>query len=178
MKAPGVLVFLCGIGVATAAAAQTTKVSGQLQCGKPDEAHKIEVGDWPTHTMSLSKNACTWTKPIEIAGEQAKGGVSVSSAERSGNKAREHGSHYDTMSNGDKIYVRYQSESTLKEETPESISGTFTFAGGTGKMKNLKGKGTLKSAGPPTAEGAITFDIEGEYGLPPAAPGAATTPGQ
>ncbi len=167
MRVKGVLAFLFAIAVAAVSTAQT-KVSGQLQCGKPDEVHKIDVGDWPTHTMSVSKNTCTWTKPIDIGGEQTKGGVSVASAERSGNKSREHGSHYDNMTNGDKIYVRYQGDATLKDDVPESISGTYTFAGGTGKMKGLKGKGTFKATGPPNAEGAITFDIEGEYELPPA----------
>jgi hypothetical protein len=173
MKVRGVLVFLFAIAVAATAAAQT-RVSGQLQCGKPDEVHKIDVGDWPTHAMTVSKNTCTWLKPMDIGGAQTKDGVSVSSAETGGNKSREHGSHTGTMSDGDKIWVRYQSEATLKDDKPETITGTYTFAGGTGKLKGLKGKGTFKSAGPPNADGAIVFDIEGEYEL--AAPAPATTP--
>jgi len=74
------------------------------------------------------------------------------------------------MSSGDKSYVRYQGYFSLKTATPETITGTYTYAGGTGKMKGLKGKGTYKAAGPPNADGAITFDIEGEYEL--AAPAA------
>jgi hypothetical protein len=169
MKAKGVLVFLFAIAVAASSAAQT-KTSGQLQCGKPDEVHKIDVGDWPTHSMSVSKTTCTWIKPMEIGGAQTKDGVSVATAERSAEKSREHGSHTGTMSSGDKIYVRYQGDATLKGDTPETITGTYTFAGGTGKMKGLKGKGTYKAAGPPNADGAITFDIEGEYEI--AAPAA------
>ena len=162
MRVKGVLVSLFGVAVAVSASAQT-KISGQLQCGKPEEVHKIDVGDWPTHSMNVSKTQCTWTKAIEIAGAQSKDGVSVASGERSGNSARERGVHYSNMSTGDKIYVRYQGDSKLKDEIPESINGTWTFASGSGKMKGLKGKGTYKAVGPPSADGAITFDIEGDY---------------
>ena len=165
MRFKGLLVVLFGVALAASSLAQT-KVSGQIQCGKPDDVHKIDVGDWPMHSMTVSKVACTWTKPIDIGGAQTKDGVSVAAAERSGNKAYERGSHFSNMSSGDKIYVRYQGDTVLKDEVPQSITGTFTFAGGTGKMKTLKGKGTFKAAGPPNAEGAILFDIEGEYELP------------
>jgi hypothetical protein len=50
----------------------------------------------------------------------------------------------------------------LKDGKPEAVSGTWTFVGGTGKHKSLKGKGTFKSASM-DADGNITFDIEGEY---------------
>jgi len=168
MRVKGVLVFLFGVALAAASTAQT-KVSGQLTCAKPDEVHKIDVGDWPTHSMTVSKTTCTWTKPLDIDGAQTKGGVSVATAERSGDKAHERGSHFDNLSSGDKIYVRYQGDSVLKNDVPQTITGTYAFAGGTGKMKALKGKGTFKATGPPSADGAITFDVDGEYELAPAA---------
>ena len=42
--------------------------------------------------------------------------------------------------------------------------GTWSFVGGTGKLKGIKGKGTYK--GKPDPEGNLIFDIEGEYELP------------
>jgi hypothetical protein len=47
---------------------------------------------------------------------------------------------------------------------PESAEGTWSFVGGTGKLKGLKGKGTYK--GKYAADGTSTYEIEGEYELP------------
>ena len=44
--------------------------------------------------------------------------------------------------------------------------GTWSFTGGTGKLKGLKGKGTFKSSGA-TAD-ATEDQVEGEYTLPEA----------
>jgi len=161
MRFRGALAFVLCAGVATAAAAQT-KVSGQLQCGKPDEMHAIDVGDRAGHAMTVVKVSCTWPKPIDLGGSATKEGTSVATSERSGNKSWEKGSHVGTTADGDKFFVRYQGAGTLKDGVPESTSGTWTFVGGTGKHKTLKGKGTYK-AGAPDANGNMTFDIEGEY---------------
>jgi hypothetical protein len=161
MRFRGVLAFFLCAGVAAAAAAQT-KISGQLQCGKPDEVHSIDVGDRANHAMSVSKVSCTWSKPMDIGGSATKEGASVATSERSGNKSWERGSHAGTTADGDKYFVRYQGSATLKDGKPESITGTWTFVGGTGKHKTLKGKGTYKSA-TMDADGNITFDVEGEY---------------
>lgn len=155
------LAFLSILAIASAAAAQT-KVSGTLQCGKADPSYTLEVGDHAGHVWTLTKTACTWTKPIEIGGVQAKDGVSAGSGDVSGDKQIEHGFHVDTMSNGDKLYVRYSGTTKLKDGAPVTIEGTYTFAGGTGKMKGVKGKGTYKG-GAPNADGAIAFAIEGTY---------------
>jgi hypothetical protein len=112
--------------------------------------------------MTVTKVACTWPKPMELGGSPTKDGTSVATSERSGNKASERGSHTGATADGDKFFVRYQATSTLKDGKPEAVSGTWTFVGGTGKHKSLKGKGTFKSASM-DADGNITFDIEGEY---------------
>ena len=67
------------------------------------------------------------------------------------------------MSNGDKMYGRFHGSATLKDGAPDTAEGAWEFAGGTGKLKGIKGKGTYKgTAGP---EG-ITYEVEGEYTLP------------
>lgn len=163
MRARGLLVFLAAIALATAAAAQT-KISGTLQCAKPDPMNKVDVGDWPNHALTIAKVQCSWTKPIEIAGSQNKDGVSVSTGEVNGNKATERGVHFDNFASGDKSFVRFQGSSVLKDGAPQSAQGTWSFTGGTGKLKGLKGKGTYK--GTPGADGSMNFDVEGEYQLP------------
>ncbi len=154
---------LVAMAVAAISLAQT-KISGEAQCAKPDPFYTIDVGDRPGHALMLSKNACTWTKPVDIGGVQSKDGQSTAMAQVSGNKSWETGFEVDNMSSGDRIFVKYQGSSTLKDGVPQSIQGTWSFTGGTGKMKGLRGKGTYKG-GAPAADGSITFSIEGEYEL-------------
>jgi hypothetical protein len=68
------------------------------------------------------------------------------------------------MANGDKYSVRYQGTSTAKDGAPPTISGTWNFTGGTGKLKGLTGKGTYKGKGNP--DGGATFEVRGDQKLP------------
>lgn len=156
------LAFLAVAALAAAASAQT-KTSGTVECAKPDPAHMIEVGDKPNHSMGLSKSTCTWTKPMEIAGAKTKDGYSVASDDTMGSKSNSRGTHISTMDSGDKIYVHFQGTGTVKDGALQSDSGTWSYIGGTGKLKGIKGKGTYKGKG--TANG-VTYEIEGDYTLP------------
>jgi len=57
MRAPtlfaGCVVLLTGVG-----ANAQTKISGTMQCNKPEPAYSIEVGDRPGHAMLLVKESC------------------------------------------------------------------------------------------------------------------------
>lgn len=151
------------LAFATLLSAQN-KISGTVQCGKSDEQHMLEVGDHPGHSLMISKGKCTWTKPMEIAGTQTKEDVSTDFDDVRGNKAQGHGYVVGTMANGDQIYVRIQGSSTLKDGAVETGGGTWSFTGGTGKLKGVKGKGSYKGKGAP--DGSATFEVEGEYELP------------
>jgi hypothetical protein len=157
---PAFVVILLG---ATTAVAQTN-ISGTVQCGKPDEQHALEVGDRPHHSLMIAKGKCTWTKPMEIAGSQTKEDIGAGFDDITGNKSREHGYVVNTWANGDKSYVRTQGSATLKGEMIESAEGTWSFAGGTGKLKGIKGKGTYKGKG--ASDGSVTYVVEGQYELP------------
>jgi hypothetical protein len=163
MRLKTLLSFLVVFALAAVASAQT-KVSGTLQCAKPDQQQAIEVGDRPNHSFVISQTKCTWTKSLEIAGVQSKEDVYTSFSEVSGN--RSHGQMYGvgTMTNGDKYYARVQGSATLKEGVLVSEEGKWSYAGGTGKLKGLKGKGTSKGKGTP--DGTSTVEVEGEYELP------------
>lgn len=153
------------VSALAAAASAQTKISGTLQCGsKPDQQQAIEVGDRPNHSFVISQSKCTWTKPLEIAGVQSKEHVYTAFSEVSGN--RSHGQSYAvvTMTNGDKYYVRSQYSATLKDGVFESTEGKWSHAGGTGKLKGLKGKGIWTGKGAP--DGTLTLEVEGEYELP------------
>jgi hypothetical protein len=163
MRLKTLLSFLVVFALAAVASAQT-KVSGTLQCAKPDQQQAIAVGDRPNHSFVISQTKCTWTKPFEIAGIQTKEDVYTGFNEISGNRARGQLYGVVAMTNGDKYYVRGQGSATLKNGVLESAEGTWSFVGGTGKLKGLKGKGTYKTKYAP--DGTATAEAEGEYELP------------
>ena len=167
MKNKFFLTIGMALTIAVAANAQT-KSSGTLSCGKPDPAYAIEVGDRSGHALAISKFACTWTTPMQIADLQTKDGYDVSYGDARGTTVRASGYHVSTMSNGDKIYVHFQGNDTMKDGKPDTTEGTWSYTGGTGKLKGIKGKGTYK--GQVDARGNMVAQIEGDYELPAAKP--------
>ncbi len=150
------------LALAAVAGAQT-KISGTVVCAKPDKQQALEVGDRAGHSLTVSQGKCTWTKPMEIAGIQTKEDQVTMSADATGNKSNGRGYGVGTMASGDKFFVRLQGVATLKEGAIDSDDGKWTFTGGTGKLKGVKGGGTYKGKGGP--EGT-TYEVEGEYQLP------------
>jgi len=140
-----------------------TKVSGTLQCGKPDPQQVIPVGDRPDHSLEVEQDKCTWSKPMEIEGAKSKDGVGTWTNDISGNSVRVRGYHVTTMDSGDKFFVWAQGTMALKEGALESGKGTWGFTGGSGKLKGIKGKGTYTCA--PSSDGGSSCEIEGEYEL-------------
>ncbi len=160
---------MCAVGVvlqsaASGVAGAQTKISGTIQCAKPDPQNTIDVGDRPGHVLMIAKSTCTWTKAMEIGGASTKEGYSVSSVDVMGAKGTTSGYHVSTTDGGDKLNVRFRGTDSMKQGEPPSSEGTWSFTGGTGKLKGLKGKGTYKGAG--SADGTVTFEVEGEYELP------------
>jgi len=163
MKTRFVLVLLAGL-LASAALTAQTRISGTLSCTRPDPAHSIEVGDTAASVMNLVKVPCTWSKGFDMAGLAVKDGYSVAASEVRGGKTKEHGIHVGTMANGDKYSVHFQGAGTVKPDHSGNAAGSWTFDGGTGKLKALTGKGTYKTTA--NADGTSTSEIEGEYKLP------------
>jgi len=157
---PGLLLTLA------AAASGQTKITGTISCGKPDAAYSIDVSDHSGHSVSISKFACNWTTPMVYGDVQSKDGTDVVYADASGAKARSSGYHVSNLSNGDKIYVRFQGNDTTMDGKPGTTEGTWSYTGGTGKFKGIKGKGTYK--GKADASGTMVSDVEGDYELPAA----------
>jgi hypothetical protein len=151
----GVLVCLVG-----ATAGAQTKISGSIQCSKPDPQHMIPVGDRPDHSLGVEQSKCTWTKPMEIEGAKSKDGMSTATDDISGNSVRTRGFHVSTMDSGDKFFVWYQGSGQLKDGALQSSKGKWGFTGGSGKLKGIKGNGTYAC----TLSGdGISCDVEGEY---------------
>lgn len=162
MKVRMSLVSTFVLALATFANAQT-KISGTVVCAKPDQQQMLEVGDRAGHSLTVSQGKCTWSKPMEIAGTQTKEDQVTMSADATGNKSNGRGYAVGTTASGDKFFVRLQGAATMKEGAVDSDDGKWTFTGGTGKLKGVKGGGTYKGKGGP--EGT-TYEVEGEYTLP------------
>jgi len=152
-----------GVLVSMGLSAQT-KISGTLSCAKPDPVNSIPTEDGAGTVMNLAKVQCTWSKGFDMGGIAAKGGYSVAASEVQAGKTKEHGIHVGTMANGDKYYVHFQSTGMVKADHSGTSSGTWSFEGGTGKLKGLTGKGTYK--GTNNADGTGGAEVEGEYSVP------------
>ena len=163
MKIRFLLSLVLALALASAASAQT-KISGTLQCTKPDPVHSLDAGDRDKHSMAVAKIQCTWTKPLEMGGSQTKDGTNIEFDDTTGTSTSIRGVHWGAMANGDKYFVRYQGTNKATEGSPMTASGTWSFTGGTGKLKGLTGKGTYKGKGNP--DGSATFEIQGDYKLP------------
>jgi hypothetical protein len=164
MKQRILWMFVLGLALPGAAMAQT-KTSGQISCAKPDPANSIEVGDHAGHVLQLNKFACTWTQAMEIDGVATKEGHDVTTSDGTGTRFRTTGYHVSQMANGDKIFVRFSGTDTVtKDGKPLTSVGTWSYTGGTGKFKGIKGKGTYN--GKADASGNMVSDVEGDYTLP------------
>ena len=151
--------------------AAQTKLSGEGTCdAKPEVANAIPVGDRPNHTFAISRVKCTWTKPIEIEGIQAKGGTAVQFDEMTGDASRFHGYYLDTMANGDSATYTYQGISRSRDGKPQGAEWTWALTGSRGKLKGIKGQGSCKGVW--SKEGVYSFKCSGDYTRAKSAPAA------
>jgi hypothetical protein len=160
------MLWLAAILLAVPASAQT-KLSGKVQCAKPDPDYAIEVGDKPGHVMSARKQTCV--EDWKIADLAVKTGQDVATGEMNGATGRDNGYHTATMENGDKYVVHFGGTTTAAKDGTATFDGKWSFVSGTGKLKGIKGGGTYKGTG--KADGSGEVMVEGDYTLPaPAAP--------
>lgn len=146
------------------AALGQTKISGTGKCGKADPSNAMEVGDRPGHVLVVAKQTCTWTTPMEMAGLKSTTYFAAVTSDVTGGKSQDRGYVVMTMDNGDKAFVRFQGAGASTAGGVHSGEGTWSYTGGTGKLKGLKGKGTFKSSG--TSADVSEDQVEGEYSLP------------
>lgn len=139
--------------VAATAAAQT-KFSATAQCGQPDTQHVLPVGDVPDHSLAILQVRCTYSKPLEIEGAKSVSTVITFTNEISGSAVQARGCQVVTMDNEDKAFVCHQGTGTYGQDE----AGSWTFTGGTGKLKGIKGKGTYSCS-------SAGCDVAGEYQL-------------
>ncbi len=142
------------------------KLSGKLQCAKPDPNYAVPVGDGADHALTLGVQKCTWTGG-DLGGDPLKEETDTVVSDARGSMSHDHGYGVGSAASGDKYFVRFEGTSTVKNHNPVDAKCTWTFTGGTGKLTGLSGKGTCK--GTFTADGSSSFDVEGEYTIHKAA---------
>jgi hypothetical protein len=169
MRVRTLLVGCVALLVTVGANAQT-KHSGSLKCGKEDVEHELEVGDQPGHAMWLEKGSCTLIQmqpTMLVEGVKNKDYSYVDSGEATSTRAIGHGYGVHTTENGDKYFVAFHGETPLKDgKAAGDGHGTWSYTGGTGKLKGLKGKGTYKTIH--NSDGSVNVEFVGEYQLPTA----------
>ena len=158
----GIALVFAGLAFVASNASAQTKISGTIQCAKPDPQNVLPVGDHPGHALVTGKVKCIWTKPMDLAGAQTKTGEDTTFSDVDGAKSRDSGYHMTTMDSGDQFVVRFTGTSALgKDGSVQTQTGTWSFVRGGGKLKGIAGKGTYKATG--AADGSVTTDVEGEY---------------
>ena len=165
MKVKNLLSVLVVLTLASTVRAQT-KISGEAECGsvKMDQMLIHEVGDHPNHRLALLQGTCSWSKPMQIAGMDAKEHVLTLSADSRADKVESRAYAVGTMESGDKFSMQFQGATTIQDGVPQGEEGTWNFTGGTGKLEGPQGGGTYKAKKGP--EGGPLYEFEGEYQLP------------
>lgn len=156
---------LLALFAADAAQAQA-KLSGKLQCAKPDPNYVVPVEDQADHAMMLIVQKCTWAGG-DLGGEALKEETDHVASDVHGSMSKDHGYGVGSVASGDKYFVRFEGTTTVKNHVPTDGRCTWTFTGGTGKLAGLSGKGTCK--GTFAADGSSSFDVEGRYTIHKAA---------
>jgi hypothetical protein len=157
-KSLGVTVLL--VAFAGSALAQNHISATGGKCDKPDTSQSIEVGDHAGHMLVLSKvSSCTWSVPFEMAGLKSSTYTTAVAVDATGPKYQDRGYGVMTMENGDKAYSRIQGTGQVVKEGDVNEEATWSFTGGTGKLKGLKGKGTYR------VSAAGGMQVEGDYSL-------------
>ncbi len=155
-----VLLIGCSVFLLGSLSLAKDKLVSQWNCGKPSDAHSIDVGDQANHTYAVNKTACTASKS-EIGGVKEKEGIGTQFNETKEDATTWHGVFVVTAENGDKIHYTYASsgKGTLKDGQFQSGSNKWSMVGGTGKFATAKGEGSCTGKG--NADGTATWDCEG-----------------
>ena len=163
ISAAAFLLFSAGL------AAAQTNIVGDGKCSPADVKGTAPIADRANHSLQLvAFGNCTWTTPFDMGGLKSKDYTGASTSDDIGGKGRSSGYVVITMDNGDKAFVRFTGTYATNADHSGTGEGTWSYTGGTGKMRGLNGKGTFKSTS--AADGTVTDHVEGEYSLPAAKP--------
>src|SRR5258708_11987743 len=151
------------LSVLVAAGAQEGKVTGKLNCQKPDVNAAENAGDVAGHMLMLTKAKCSWPTPAVVAGNKTGATMDVAMGEMHAGKGTQHGYSSSVMDNGDTTVVRYEGSMQANKDGSATFSGTWRYVRGTGKFAGIEGHGTYNTKAP--ANGTATRHVHGHYTL-------------
>lgn len=154
-----VLLFV-GVCLCAAMALGQNKVASSWTCQKPSNAQSIAIPDHPNHAYAIAQFTCTASKG-EIGGVKDKEGTVTEFDDVDGNGTHGHGIFVETLANGDKIHIRFESSSATKNGQFQSGSDKWQISEATGKLKGAKGSGTCTGKG--NADGSSNWTCTGSY---------------
>lgn len=161
------ILCICAVVVlAVAAASAQTKTTMSGTCSKPDVQQNLPIGDQPGHVFTLAQGKCTAMG--DVGGAAGKSGVFTEHGEATAAHLKNSGVYVETFENGDKVYYNYQTFGTMKDGAYQGGSNKYQIAGGTGKMKGIKGSGSCKLTA--KSDGGLDYACSGEYTMGGAAP--------
>lgn len=137
-----------------------THISGTAVCSGHEQTHVMRLSDQANHFFVMSQGKCHWTKPFGIEGDRAQNDVATITKEVLGAQARVRGYVTDTTESGDKFSYRIVGEQVLDHGKTVSEHGHWTIVSGTGKLKDLRGKGTYVGK---LQGDEMVFDLKGDY---------------
>ncbi len=149
------------VALAVAMASAQTKTSMTGKCGKPDVEQSVPAGDQAGHAFSISQGKCTADGKIGSA--MGKEGVFADHGEAMGTHTKTSGVFVETFDSGDKVFYNYQETVTTKDNMLQTGTNKYQIAGGTGKMKGIKGSGGCKLTG--ASDGSVDYTCTGTYTL-------------
>lgn len=154
-------VCICAmLAMAAASAPAQTKQSFSGKCAKPEVLQTLPAGDKEGHAYLLQQGKCE-TATGEVEGAKSKQGAFAEHGESTATRIQGWGTYVESYDSGDKIFYAYHTTAAVKDGVITTGGNTYQIAGGTGKMKGIKGSGTCKLKG--NADGSLDFACTGEY---------------
>lgn len=132
-----------------------TSLSGTLECPPPSVRGALEVGDRPDHALILSERQCRWSQPLTIAGAVGRDARLTLLTDARADGVRDRGYNVFLMSNGDRIFMHWFTESG---------GGNFALSGGTGQFLGIYGSGSLTWRR--SLDGSLTVRLQGSCTIP------------
>jgi len=142
--------------------AQSASVQGtvrsQWHCPADSVSHKLDVGDVPDHSYSISQGKCNITPKDGSLTE--KSAATTEFDETWKDSYRFHGRANVTLENGDKVFYVYEGYAKDLSKPPVE---SWQITGGTGKYQGIKGSGSC--AGKTNADSTSDWTCTGTYSL-------------
>jgi hypothetical protein len=124
--------------MSTAIALAQKKVDTKWRCSIPSAFHTLPIGDSPNHSFTILQGSCRSISSKADFPERE--GVYTEFQELRNLTVIVHGFMDVTMQNGDLVYYKY--EGSFSPDITKPFSQRWTFAGGTGRYRSIKGRGS------------------------------------